>query len=115
MGLPTRRRSLIYSAKVGPAKVHVGAGFFTDGTLREIWIDTYTEGSPVRALYHTIAQLVSLGLRAGVNPQTIARVLESSELPAAMVEEQDESLSSEPTNGIPGFVARILRQPAEPR
>ncbi len=64
--LPQKRRGITISSKVGPTKVHLRTGEYDDGTLGEIFVDTFKEGASYRGLLNSFAVAVSIGLQHGV-------------------------------------------------
>jgi ribonucleoside-diphosphate reductase alpha chain len=64
--LPAKRRGFTQKAKVGGQVIFLRSGEYSDGTLGEIFIDLYKEGSTVRSLMNCFAIAVSVGLQYGV-------------------------------------------------
>lgn len=73
--------------------MHLGLGTKPDGTLREVFIDVHREGSPVRAMYHLIAQLTSIALHEGVSAQRIAKAFRSVHEGALTVDCHDNAIT----------------------
>jgi ribonucleoside-diphosphate reductase alpha chain len=64
--LPAKRRGFTQKAKVGGQVIFLRTGEYTDGTIGEIFIDLYKEGSTVRSLMNCFAIAISVGLQYGV-------------------------------------------------
>jgi len=64
--LPNQRRGLTHEATIGHEKIYLRTGEYEDGTLGEIFIDMYKEGSGFRGLLGSFAVLVSKSLQYGV-------------------------------------------------
>lgn len=64
--LPSKRYGFVQEARVGGQKVFLKTGEFEDGTLGEIFLDTYKEGASYGALLNCFAVAVSKGLQYGV-------------------------------------------------
>jgi len=64
--LPERRSGYTQKAMIGPHKVFLRTGEYTDGTLGEIFIDMHKEGAAFRSLMNCFAIAVSMGLQHGV-------------------------------------------------
>ncbi len=52
-----------------PLKVYVTAGFYDDGRLGEIFIETDKEGTLASGTFDAVALAVSIGLQHGVPPE----------------------------------------------
>lgn len=63
--LPARRRSRTVTACVAGHKLHVGVGFYADGSVGEIWIDAHKQGAFTRHALHAFAHLFSVALQYG--------------------------------------------------
>jgi ribonucleoside-diphosphate reductase alpha chain len=66
MKLPQKRHGFVQEARVGGHKVFLRTGEYADGTLGEIFIDMYKEGTGYRSLMNCFAIAVSKGLQYGV-------------------------------------------------
>ncbi|MFT4261411.1 MAG: vitamin B12-dependent ribonucleotide reductase [Candidatus Woesearchaeota archaeon] len=64
--LPAKRYGFVQGAVVGGQKVYLRTGEYEDGTLGEIFLDTYKEGASYGALLNCFAVAVSKGLQHGV-------------------------------------------------
>ncbi len=64
--LPKTRRGLTYELLVGQHKVYLRTGEYDDGSLGELFIDMWKEGSAYRSLMNCFAIAVSKGLQYGV-------------------------------------------------
>ncbi|OGJ51278.1 ribonucleoside-diphosphate reductase, adenosylcobalamin-dependent [Candidatus Peregrinibacteria bacterium RIFOXYB2_FULL_32_7] len=64
--LPQKRRGVTISSKVGPTKIHLRTGEYADGTLGEIFVDSFKEGASYRGLLNCFAVATSIGLQHGV-------------------------------------------------
>lgn len=66
MELPNRRKGYTQKAKINGQKIYLRTGEYDDGTLGEIFLDTYKEGASYRSLLNCFAIAISLGLQYGV-------------------------------------------------
>lgn len=64
--LPRRRNGFTQAAIVGGQKIYLRTGEYTDGSLGEIFLDTYKEGTSYGALLNCFAIAISKGLQYGV-------------------------------------------------
>ncbi len=64
--LPNKRYGFVQEAKIGGQKVFIKTGEFEDGSLGEIFLDTYKEGASYGALLNCFAVAISKGLQYGV-------------------------------------------------
>jgi ribonucleoside-diphosphate reductase alpha chain len=64
--LPAKRRGFTQKARVGGQVIFLRSGEYNDGTLGEIFVDLYKEGSTVRSLMNCFAIAISVGLQYGV-------------------------------------------------
>lgn len=64
--LPSKRQGFTQEARVGGHKVYLRTGEYEDGTLGEVFIDMYKEGSAFRSLLNAFAVAVSKGLQHGI-------------------------------------------------
>ncbi len=64
--LPHKRYGFVQEATVGGTKIFLKTGEYEDGTLGEIFIDTYKEGAGYRALLNCFAVAISKSLQYGV-------------------------------------------------
>ena len=68
--LPAIRSGKTISADVAGQSVFIHTGEYEDGTLGEVFIDTYKQGSPFKGLLDLLAISVSYGLQHGVPLET---------------------------------------------
>ena len=64
--LPTRRGGYTQAAKIGDAKLYLRTGEYEDGSLGEIFLDSYKDGAGYKAILNAFAIAISLGLQYGV-------------------------------------------------
>ncbi|RMG03087.1 MAG: adenosylcobalamin-dependent ribonucleoside-diphosphate reductase [Acidobacteria bacterium] len=64
--LPSRRFGYVQKAKIDGDTIFIRTGEYEDGSLGEIFIDMFREGTTVRSLLNCFAVAVSLGLQYGV-------------------------------------------------
>ena len=64
--LPNRRKSWTQKVKVGGQTLHITFSEYPDGHLGEIFVDCSKAGSALRALLHTLAIFLSIGLQYNV-------------------------------------------------
>ncbi|MFP4568088.1 MAG: vitamin B12-dependent ribonucleotide reductase [Candidatus Woesearchaeota archaeon] len=64
--MPAKRKGFVQEANVGGQKVFLRTGEYEDGTLGEIFLDTYKEGASYGALLNCFAVAISKGLQYGV-------------------------------------------------
>ena len=64
--LPVKRGGITIEATVGGQKIFLRTGEYPDGTLGEIFIDTFKEGAAYRSVLNSFAVAVSFGLQHGV-------------------------------------------------
>ncbi|NVN88602.1 MAG: hypothetical protein HXX15_21190 [Rhodopseudomonas sp.] len=69
--LPNRRASIAFSFEFEGHRYRASAGFFADGRLAEIFLDTEKAGSALQLHAETAAILVSLCLQHGVDVATV--------------------------------------------
>jgi len=64
--LPSRRGGYTQAVKIQGTKVYLRTGEYEDGTLGEIFLDTYKEGAGFKAILNAFAVAISIGLQYGV-------------------------------------------------
>jgi len=64
--MPAKRTGFVQEAVVGGQKVFLRTGEYADGSLGEIFLDTYKEGASYGALLNCFAVAISKGLQYGV-------------------------------------------------
>jgi ribonucleoside-diphosphate reductase alpha chain len=64
--LPSRRGGYTQAVKIGGSKFYLRTGEYEDGTLGEIFLDAYKEGTGYKALLNAFAIAISIGLQHGV-------------------------------------------------
>jgi ribonucleoside-diphosphate reductase alpha chain len=64
--LAAKRKGYTQKATVGGTKIFLHSGEYEDGSLGEIFIDSFKEGSSFRALLNSFAIAISIGLQYGV-------------------------------------------------
>ena len=64
--LPRRRNGFTQAAIVGGQKIYLRTGEYEDGSLGELFLDTYKEGASYGALLNCFAISISKGLQYGV-------------------------------------------------
>lgn len=64
--LPQKRKGITIESNVGRQKLHIRTGEYDDGTIGEVFIDTFKEGASYRSLLNCLAVAVSIGLQYGV-------------------------------------------------
>lgn len=76
--LPTKRRLVTHGKRVKGMKVHVSIGFYPDGRVGEVFIDTAKAGTEMKELMSGLGKLISLALQHNVSPLDIAHILSDS-------------------------------------
>ncbi len=66
VALPAKRNGLTIETSIGGQKIYLRTGEYNDGTLGEIFIDSFKEGASYRSLVNCFAVAVSIGLQYGV-------------------------------------------------
>ncbi|MFA6024300.1 MAG: vitamin B12-dependent ribonucleotide reductase [Candidatus Gracilibacteria bacterium] len=66
ISMPTKRNGITVEAAVAGQKMYIRTGEYEDGTLGEVFIDTFKEGASYRSLLNCFAVAVSVGLQYGV-------------------------------------------------
>jgi ribonucleoside-diphosphate reductase alpha chain len=66
VALPTKRRGITVESAVAGQKLYLRTGEYADGSLGEIFIDSFKEGASYRSLLNCFAVAVSVGLQYGV-------------------------------------------------
>lgn len=64
--LRSNRKGYRQKAKINGNKIYLNTGDYPDGTLGEIFLDTFKEGADYRALLNCFAISISIGLQYGV-------------------------------------------------
>jgi len=64
--LPNKRRGYTQKATIAGHNLYIRTGEYEDGTLGEIFLDMHKEGAAFRAVMHSFAIAVSIGLQYGV-------------------------------------------------
>lgn len=64
--LPTRRTGITQEASIGGTKLYLRTGEYPDGSLGEIFIDSFKDGAAYRSLLNAFAVSVSKALQYGV-------------------------------------------------
>jgi ribonucleoside-diphosphate reductase alpha chain len=64
--LPTRRQGITYEATVGGTKLYLRTGEYEDGSLGEIFVDSFKDGASYRSLLNCFSVAVSKALQYGV-------------------------------------------------
>jgi hypothetical protein len=73
--VPTRRKSIKIKSKVNNFTVHFDFGFYKDGSLAEVFINTSKEGSEMRELMQAVARITSMSLQYGIPTHEIVKTL----------------------------------------
>lgn len=73
--LPSRRITETHKVKVGNRSVFVCFGYYKDGTVGEVFIDTAKAGTEMKELISAVGKLASLALQLGATPAVIAGIL----------------------------------------
>lgn len=71
--LPQRRRSTNATFRFRGQPVEIQMGFYEDGRLGEIFLNTYTFGSEMDTMMHDVAIVTSIALQHGATIEEIAR------------------------------------------
>lgn len=66
VSLPTKRRGITIESAIAGQKLYLRTGEYADGSLGEIFIDSFKEGASYRSLLNCFAVAVSIGLQYGV-------------------------------------------------
>ncbi len=66
VALPTKRRGITIESNIAGQKIYLRTGEYADGSLGEIFIDSFKEGASYRSLLNCFAVAVSIGLQYGV-------------------------------------------------
>jgi ribonucleoside-diphosphate reductase alpha chain len=64
--LPPKRRGFTQKAKINGQVIFLRTGEYSDGSLREIFIDMAKEGATMRSMLNCFAIAISIGLQYGV-------------------------------------------------
>lgn len=64
--LPNLRKGYVQKAKIDGRKIYLTTGNYEDGTLGEIFLDSYKAGDPYRSLLNCFSIAISIGLQYGV-------------------------------------------------
>jgi ribonucleoside-diphosphate reductase alpha chain len=64
--LTSKRSGFVQEARIGGQKIFVRTGEYPDGSLGEVFVDSYKEGAGYRSLLNCFAIAVSKGLQYGV-------------------------------------------------
>ncbi len=103
--LPAKRRGFTQKAKVGGQVIFLRSGEYNDGTLGEIFIDLYKEGSTVRSMMNCFAIAISVGLQYGVPlEEFVEKFVFTKFEPAGMVDHPNIKT----TTSLVDFVFRAL-------
>ena len=103
--LPAKRRGFTQKAKVGGQVIFLRSGEYNDGTLGEIFIDLYKEGSTVRSMMNCFAIAISVGLQYGVPlEEFVDKFVFTKFEPAGMVDHPNIKT----TTSMVDFVFRVL-------
>ena len=103
--LPAKRRGFTQKARVGGQVIFLRSGEYNDGTLGEIFVDLYKEGSTVRSLMNCFAIAVSVGLQYGVPlEEFVEKFVFTKFEPAGMVDHPNIKT----TTSLVDFVFRAL-------
>lgn len=70
-GLPNRRDNTSFGFEFEQNRYRATAGYFPDGRLAEIFLDTEKAGTPLQQNAETSAILTSLALQHGVHVDTV--------------------------------------------
>jgi len=103
--LPAKRRGFTQKAKVGGQVIFLRSGEYNDGTLGEIFIDLYKEGSTVRSMMNCFAIAISVGLQYGVPlEEFVEKFVFTKFEPSGMVDHPNIKT----TTSLVDFVFRVL-------
>ena len=103
--LPAICKSMRIKAKVFDQTVYLHTGEYPDGTLGEVFIDAYKQGSPFKGLLDLVSILMSKGLQYGVPLEEIVETLKLVHFePAGMVKHPYITKCT----SIPDYVGREL-------
>ncbi|MGQ9863107.1 MAG: vitamin B12-dependent ribonucleotide reductase [Bacteroidia bacterium] len=64
--LPARRQGITHKARINGQSIFIRTGEYEDGSLGELFIDMFKEGSSFRSLLNSFAVAISIGLQYGV-------------------------------------------------
>lgn len=94
--LPPRRKSETHKIRIKGIRsaLFVNIGFYPDGRVGEIFLDTDREGAGTRDIFHAFALIVSLALQHGVSIEEI-------------------QISLKYFSGVPKAVSDLLKQHIE--
>ncbi len=73
--LPNRRNSVTQKAKIANQSIFITVGEYDDGTLGEVFLNCYVNGTPVQTLMNVIGRLLSEALQHGVPVEALAEKL----------------------------------------
>ncbi len=66
VNLPKKRRGITIESTIAGQKLYLRTGEYADGTLGEIFVDSFKEGASYRSLLNCFAVAVSIGMQYGV-------------------------------------------------
>ena len=76
--LQNRRGGYHFEVGEGSQAISIQTGEYPDGTIGEVWISQQKEGSFCKAVYESLAMVVSLALQSGVPLESIGHSLRYS-------------------------------------
>jgi ribonucleoside-diphosphate reductase alpha chain len=104
--LPYMRSGKTIGAQIAGQKIFIRTGEYEDGTLAEIFIDMYKEGSSFRNMLNLFAILVSISLQGGTKlEKLVEKFTFTSFEPSGMVNGHPYIKKC---SSIPDFVFRVL-------
>ena len=89
--LPQRRRAETFTVIHWNQPFTVTAGFFDDGTIGEVFVNSRKTGGDVEAIARDAAVVISLALQHGTPIETIRRAVTKVTIPAAQGAAQSNS------------------------
>ena len=101
--LPQRRASETFTVRFWSQPFTVTVGFYADGTLGEVFIDSGKTGNDIQSIARDAGVLLSLALQHGVPPEAIRHAVTrgASEEPASILGAVVDSIT---TNAFSGGV-----------
>ena len=73
--LPNRRQCESFEFRHAGLDFTLGAGFFPDGRIAEIFLSSHKPGSPIEAIARDAAVVASIALQFGADLETIRQAL----------------------------------------
>lgn len=81
------RLSKTHSAKIGDIQLYITVGFYDDGKIAEIFVNTDKQGEVVNGLLDSLSKALSHLIQYGVKPEEISKILRGQKYePSGVVE-----------------------------